>query len=81
MNVTWNSKILKNKSKNRDSNFLVVFSSSKALRAIERAVHHEANNYTNYEDKQIALIMSIEAEGENVWLISERYLWLSARLQ
>ena len=34
--VTWNTKILKNKSKDRDSNFLVVFSSSKAWRAIER---------------------------------------------
>ena len=28
--ATWNSKILKNKYKDRDSNFLVVFSSSKA---------------------------------------------------
>ena len=32
----WNSKILKNKYKHRDSNFLVVFSFSKAQRAIER---------------------------------------------
>ena len=34
--VTWNSKILKNKSKDSDSNFLVMFSSSKASRAIEK---------------------------------------------
>ena len=34
--ATWNRKILKNKSKDRDSNFLVVFSSRKAWRAIER---------------------------------------------
>ena len=34
--VTWNSKILKNKSKDRDSNFLVMFSSSKISRAIEK---------------------------------------------
>ena len=32
----YNNKILKNKSKHRDSNFLVVFSSNKAWRAIER---------------------------------------------
>ena len=36
MKVTWNSKILKNKSKDRDSNFLVMFFSSKAWRAIEK---------------------------------------------
>ena len=34
--ATWNSKILKNKSKDRDSNFLVMFSSSKASRTIEK---------------------------------------------
>ena len=34
--VSWNSKILRSKSKDRDSNFLVMFSSSKARRAIEK---------------------------------------------
>ena len=34
--VTWNNKILKNKSKDRDSNFLVMFSSSKIQRPIEK---------------------------------------------
>ena len=34
--ATWKSKILKNKSKDRESNFLVVFSSTKTERAIER---------------------------------------------
>ena len=33
--VTWNCKILKNKSKDSNSNFLVMFSSSKASRALE----------------------------------------------
>ena len=34
--TTWNGKILKNKFEDRDSNFLVLFSSSIALRAIEK---------------------------------------------
>ena len=34
--TTWNSKMLKNKSKDCNSNFLVVFSSSKTSRAIKR---------------------------------------------
>ena len=34
--VTWNTKILKNMSKDSDSHFLVMFSSSKASRAIEK---------------------------------------------
>ena len=34
--ATWNCKILKNRSKDRDNNFLVAFSSSKAQRPIKR---------------------------------------------
>ena len=34
--VTWNNTILKNKSKDRDSEFLVMFSSSKSERIIEK---------------------------------------------
>ena len=35
--VSWNSEILKNKSKDSDSNFLVMFSASKASRAIDNS--------------------------------------------